>query len=96
MLKKIINKENKLPFIILLAIVSFISFNVLNKNFFKNLRFDLTRSNVYTLSSGTKSILESILKFEILIGVINDVVMLAVSTSTIFKVTVASSSLLLN
>ena len=60
MLKKIINKENKLPFIILLAIVSFISFNVLNKNFFKNLRFDLTRSNVYTLSSGTKSILESI------------------------------------
>ena len=60
MLKQIIYKKNKLPLIILLAIISFISFNVLNKNFFKNLRFDLTRSNVYTLSDGTKSILESI------------------------------------
>ena len=60
MLKKIINKENKLPLIILLAIISFFSFNVLNKNFFKNLRVDLTKSNIYTLSSGTKSILNSI------------------------------------
>ena len=57
MLKKIINKENKLPLIILLAIISFFSFNVLNKNFFKILRVDLTKSNIYTLSSGTKSIL---------------------------------------
>ena len=60
MLKKILNNQNKLPLIFLLAIISFLSFNVLNKNFFKNLRFDLTRSNVYTLSDGTKSILESI------------------------------------
>jgi len=60
MLKKILNNENKLPLIFLLAIISFLSFNVLNKNFFKNLRFDLTRSNVYTLSEGTKSILKSI------------------------------------
>ena len=60
MLKKIIYKENKLPLIILLTIISFLSFNVLNKNFFKNLRFDLTNSNVYTLSDGTKSILKSI------------------------------------
>ena len=60
MLKKILNNENKLPLIFLLAIISFLSFNVLNKNFFKNLRFDLTRSNVYTLSDGTKSILKSI------------------------------------
>ena len=60
MLKKILNNENKLPLIILLVIISFFSFNVLNKNFFKNLRFDLTKSNVYTLSSGTKSILKSI------------------------------------
>ena len=60
MLKKIIYKENKLPLIVLLAIISFFSFNVLNKNFFKNLRFDLTESNIYTLSDGTKSILQSI------------------------------------
>ena len=60
MLKNILNKKNKLPLIFLLAIISFLSFNVLNKNFFKNLRFDLTRSNVYTLSDGTKSILKSI------------------------------------
>jgi len=60
MLKKILNNENKLPLIFLLAIISFLSFNVLNKNFFKNLRFDLTSSNVYTLSDGTKSILKSI------------------------------------
>ena len=60
MLKKIIYNENKLPLIVLLAIISFLSFNVLNKNFFKNLRFDLTNSNVYTLSDGTKSILKSI------------------------------------
>ena len=60
MLKKILNNQNKLPLIFLLAIISFLSFNVLNKNFFKNLRFDLTRSNVYTLSEGTKSILKSI------------------------------------
>ena len=60
MLKKIIYKKNKLPLIVLLAIISFFSFNVLNKNFFKNLRFDLTRYNVYTLSDGTKSILKSI------------------------------------
>ena len=58
MLKKIINKEQKFSFIVLLAIISFISFNVLNKNFFKNLRFDLTNSEVYTLSDGTKKILE--------------------------------------
>ena len=60
MLKNILNNKNKLPLIFLLAIISFLSFNVLNKNFFKNLRFDLTRSNVYTLSDGTKSILKSI------------------------------------
>ena len=60
MLKKILYKEKKLPLIVLLAIISFLSFNVLNKNFFKNLRFDLTNSNVYTLSDGTKSILKSI------------------------------------
>ena len=54
------NKENRLTIIVLLAIISFFSFNVLNKNFFKNLRFDLTKSNVYTLSPGTKSILKSI------------------------------------
>ena len=60
MLKKIIYKKNKLPLIVLLAIISFFSFNVLNKNFFKNLRFDLTESNIYTLSDGTKSILQSI------------------------------------
>ena len=60
MLKKILNNENKLPLIFLLAIISFLSFNVLNKNFLKNLRFDLTRYNVYTLSDGTKSILKSI------------------------------------
>ena len=60
MLKKIINKEQKFSFIVLLAIISFISFNVLNKNFFKNLRFDLTNSEVYTLSDGTKKILKSI------------------------------------
>ncbi len=60
MLKNILNNENKLPLIFLLAIISFLSFNVLNKNFFKNLRFDLTSSNVYTLSDGTKSILKSI------------------------------------
>ena len=53
MLKKILYKEKKLPLIVLLAIISFLSFNVLNKNFFKNLRFDLTNSNVYTLSDGT-------------------------------------------
>ena len=57
---KIINKENKLTLVILLAIIAFLSFNVLNKNIFKNLRFDLTKSNVYTLSDGTKSILKSI------------------------------------
>ena len=60
MLKKILYKEKKLPLIVLLAIISFLSFNVLNKNLFKNLRFDLTNSNVYTLSDGTKSILKSI------------------------------------
>ena len=60
MLKNILNNKNKLPLIFLLAIISFLSFNVLNKNFFKNLRFDLTRYNVYTLSDGTKSILKSI------------------------------------
>ena len=60
MLKKIIYKKNKLPLIVLLAIISFFSFNVLNKNFFKNLRFDLTEFNIYTLSDGTKSILQSI------------------------------------
>ena len=60
MLKNILNNKNKLPLIFLLAIISFLSFNVLNKNFFKNLRFDLTKYNVYTLSDGTKSILESI------------------------------------
>ena len=60
MLKNIIYKKNKLPLIVLLAIISFFSFNVLNKNFFKNLRFDLTESNIYTLSDGTKSILQSI------------------------------------
>ena len=60
MLKKIINKEKKFSFIVLLAIISFFSFNVLNKNFFKNLRFDLTKSEVYTLSDGTKKILKSI------------------------------------
>ena len=60
MLKNILNNKNKLPLIFLLAIISFLSFNVLNKNFLKNLRFDLTRYNVYTLSDGTKSILKSI------------------------------------
>ncbi|PPR33064.1 MAG: hypothetical protein CFH27_00753 [Alphaproteobacteria bacterium MarineAlpha6_Bin5] len=60
MLKKILNRENKLPIIVILAIISFFSFNVLNKNFFKNLRFDLTSSNVYTLSPGTGAILKSI------------------------------------
>ena len=60
MLKKILYKEKKLPLIVLLAIISFLSFNILNKNFFKNLRFDLTNANVYTLSDGTKSILKSI------------------------------------
>ena len=60
MLKKIIYKKNKLPLIVLLAIISFFSFNFLNKNFFKNLRFDLTEFNIYTLSDGTKSILQSI------------------------------------
>ena len=60
MLNRILNKENRLTIIVLLAIISFFSFNVLNKNFFKNLRFDLTKSNVYTLSPGTKSILKSI------------------------------------
>ena len=60
MLKKILYKEKKLPLIVLLAIISFLSFNVLNKNFFKNLRFDLTKSEVYTLSDGTKKILKSI------------------------------------
>ena len=45
MLKKIMNKENKLPLIVLLAIISFFLFNILNKNFFKNMRFDLTKSN---------------------------------------------------
>ena len=60
MLKKIINIEKRFSLIVILAIISFFSFNVLNKNFFKNLRFDLTKSNVYTLSPGTKSILKSI------------------------------------
>ena len=60
MINRILNKENRLTIIVLLAIISFFSFNVLNKNFFKNLRFDLTKSNVYTLSPGTKSILKSI------------------------------------
>ena len=61
MLNKIINnKEKRFFFIVLLAIISFFSFNVLNKNFFKNLRFDLTKSEVYTLSDGTKKILKSI------------------------------------
>ena len=60
MLKKIINIEKRFSLIVILAIISFFSFNVLNKNFFKNLRFDLTNSNVYTLSDGTKSILKSI------------------------------------
>ena len=59
-LKYFINKENKLPIIVILAIVSFLSFNILNKNFFKNIRFDLTKSNIYTLSDGTKSVLSSI------------------------------------
>ena len=59
-LKKILYKEKKLPLIIILAIVSFLSFNVLNKNFFKNFRFDLTKDDVYTLSDGTKSVLKSI------------------------------------
>ena len=60
MLIKILNNQNKLSLIILLSIISFFSFNFLNKNFLKNLRFDLTKSNVYTLSDGTKSILKSI------------------------------------
>ena len=60
MLKKIINIEKRFSLIVILAIISFFSFNVLNKNFFKNLRFDLTNANVYTLSDGTKSILKSI------------------------------------
>ena len=60
MLKKILNNKNKLTLIILLSVISFFSFNFLNKNLLKNLRFDLTKSNVYTLSDGTKSILKSI------------------------------------
>ena len=60
MLKKIINIEKRFSLIVILAIISFFSFNVLNKNFFKNLRFDLTKSEVYTLSDGTKKILKSI------------------------------------
>ena len=60
MLKKIINIEKRFSLIVILAIISFFSFNVLNKNFFKNLRFDLTNSEVYTLSDGTKKILKSI------------------------------------
>ena len=60
MLNNIITNKNKLPFIFLLAIISLISFNVLNKNFFKNVRFDLTKEKVYTLSEGTKSIIKSI------------------------------------
>jgi len=56
----LINREKKLPVIIFLAIIAFLSFNIINKNFFKNLRFDLTKSDVYTLSDGTKSILKSI------------------------------------
>ena len=58
--KNFINNEKKLPVIIILVIVSFLSFNILNKNLFKNLRFDLTQSNIYTLSPGTKSVLRSI------------------------------------
>ena len=50
----VINREKKLPVIIFLAIIAFLSFNIINKNFFKNLRFDLTKSDVYTLSDGTK------------------------------------------
>ena len=59
-LNNFLENEKKLPIIIILAIIGFLSFNILNKNFFKNMRFDLTKSNVYTLSSGTKSILHSI------------------------------------
>ena len=59
-LNNFLENQKKLPIIIILAIIGFLSFNILNKNFFKNMRFDLTKSNVYTLSSGTKSILHSI------------------------------------
>ena len=55
-----INKQKKLPIIIFLGLICFLSFNILNKNLFKNLRFDLTESNIYTLSPGTKSVLNSI------------------------------------
>ena len=58
--KKLLYKERKLSLIVILAIISFLSFNVLNKNFFKNIRFDLTKDEVYTLSDGTKSVLKSI------------------------------------
>ena len=58
--KKLLYKERKLSLIVILAIISFLSFNVLNKNFFKNIRFDLTKDEVYTLSEGTKSVLKSI------------------------------------
>ena len=56
--KKLLYKERKLSLIVILAIISFLSFNVLNKNFFKNIRFDLTKDEVYTLSEGTKSVLK--------------------------------------
>ena len=60
MLQQIIYHTPNLPLLVFFALISFLSFNVLNKNFFKNLRFDLTKSNIYTLSDGTKSILQSI------------------------------------
>ena len=59
-LENFLKSEKRLPIIVILAIISFLSFNILNKNFFKNMRFDLTKSNVYTLSDGTKSVLKSI------------------------------------
>ena len=59
-LENFLKSEKRLPIIVILAIISFLSFNILNKNFFKNMRFDLTKSKVYTLSEGTKSVLKSI------------------------------------
>ena len=58
--KNFLYKEKKLLLIVIFAIISFLSFNVLNKNFFKNIRFDLTKADVYTLSDGTRSVLESL------------------------------------
>ena len=45
---------------LILLVLAFLAFTVLNNLFFSTLRLDLTESNLYTLSNGSRGIIDGI------------------------------------